>query len=257
MENKMPRKARKNFNSNYYHVIVQGINKEYIFNNNHQIKEYKRILLKKLKDSQITILAYCIMNNHAHLLIYAENVLALSKYMQKVNLSYSQRYNKMNNRVGYVFRDRYYTEEILDKRQLFNCIRYIHNNPVKAKMVNNCGEYPYSSYLEYCNSKMELINNKSLDILFNGNKNYKKEFYNMHFQSKIEEDFFDIKEKSIEDLIKETEDKYNKNILEFKENKEVMIEFLKEARKQSDVTIVELSDILKISKSCVWNYLKK
>lgn len=254
----MPRKARKNFISKYYHVIVQGINKEYIFNEKRYIEEYIKFLLIKKNDNDITILAYCIMNNHAHLLIYTDNILNLSKYMQKVNTAFSQYYNKSKNRVGYVFRDRYYTEEILDKKQLYNCVRYIHNNPIKAKMVNSCREYPYSSYLEYCDgTNMKLINDCSILTLFSDVKNYKKEFYNMHFQTSLEEDFFDIKDKSIKNFIKEAEEKYNKNVLEFKTDKKFMIEFLKEARRQTDVTIAELSDIFKVSKTCIWNNLNK
>lgn len=104
----MPRIARKNSISQFYHVIVQGINKEYIFKNSQYINKYKEIIVKKLEKSDITILSYCIMNNHAHFLIYSEKIENLSKFMQKINTSYSKFYNKENNRVGYVFRDRYY-----------------------------------------------------------------------------------------------------------------------------------------------------
>ena len=63
----MPRIARKKSQSCFYHVIVQGINKEHIFGENRFIKKYKEIILRKLESSEINILAYCIMNNHANL----------------------------------------------------------------------------------------------------------------------------------------------------------------------------------------------
>lgn len=129
----MPRKARKNMNSNYFHVIVQGMNKEAIFNKELYIRKYlKELKLKSQEYDNIKILAYCMMNNHAHLLIFTKEIESLSKFMQRINNSYSNFYNKINNRVGFVFRDRYYTQEILDQRQLYTCLRYIHNNPVKA-----------------------------------------------------------------------------------------------------------------------------
>ena len=68
----MPRIARKNSQSCFYHVIVQGINKEYIFQGNKYMKKYKEIIVDKKKESKVAILAYCIMSNHAHFLLYSE-----------------------------------------------------------------------------------------------------------------------------------------------------------------------------------------
>ena len=81
------------------------------------------------------------MNNHAHLLIFREKSEYVGKYMQRLNTSYSQFYNKINNRVGYVFRNRYYSQDILTAQQLYNCLRYIHNNPVKAEITRTMKEY--------------------------------------------------------------------------------------------------------------------
>lgn len=252
----MPRQARKNLNTCFYHIMVQGINKEYIFNSEFLIQEYKKILFDKLNDSGITILSYCIMNNHAHLLLYSENISNLSKYMQKVNTTYSQFYNKLNKRVGYVFRDRYNSQEILDKNQLYNCIKYIHNNPVKAKMVKDIKNYKYSSYIEFLDlSKRKLINDKSILMIFN-NENYKEEFYRIHNEKNNKDYFYDIKEKDINIFIKEIELKYNKSILELKDNKELVKHIIRRAREETDVKIVELANILDISKTKVWNYLQ-
>ena len=63
------------------------------------------------------------MNNHAHFLIYSEKSEDLSKFMQKIKTSYSFFYNSFNKRVGYVFRDRYLSQEMLSQKQLFNCLK--------------------------------------------------------------------------------------------------------------------------------------
>ena len=63
-----------------------------------------------------------------------------------MNTKYAKYYNKKYNRVGYVFRDRYKCEGIYNEKQLHNCIRYIYNNPVKAGICSNVGDYLYSSY---------------------------------------------------------------------------------------------------------------
>lgn len=253
----MPRITRKNSNSNFYHVIVQGINKKYIFNKSDLINKYIQIIIDKKEKSNITILAYCIMNNHAHFLIFSEKVEYLSKFMQRVNTTYSQFYNKTHKRVGYVFRDRYYSQDILNQQHLYSCIKYIHNNPVKANLCKTMNEYKYSSYNEYLVKKM-IINEDSIRLLFGKTQDYKKDFDFIHnIECSEEFDFVDIKDKEITDLIKEIEKKNNKNIKELKQDKNILKQFIQDARKEIDTTLIELADILDLSKSTIYNYYKK
>ena len=133
--------------------MVQGVNKEYIFNSDDYIEKYLDIINENKKNYNFTIIAYCIMNNHAHFLIYVEDIQELGKFMHKCNLLYAQLYNKERNRVGVLFRNRYQTEPIYDINYLINCIKYIHDNPVKAKMVSKCEDYKYSSYKDYIYNK--------------------------------------------------------------------------------------------------------
>ena len=145
----MSRLARKDLQTQFLHVMVQGINKEFIFNKHDYIQTYLKTINQYEKEFPITIIAYCIMNNHAHLLIHVEEIKFLSKFMHIVNLLYSQFYNKENNRCGVIFRNKYKIEPIYDLSHLINCINYIHLNPVKANIVDNCSKYPYSSYIDY------------------------------------------------------------------------------------------------------------
>ena len=160
----MSRLPRNFIKTSYFHVIVQGINKEYIFNEEMNIKYYIKIMYEVKKEIDVKIISYCIMNNHAHILIKTDNISDLSKYMQKVNTKYGIYYNKKNQRIGYVFRDRYKSEGIYSEKQLHNCISYIYRNPVKAKICKTPEEYPYSNIKEY---KGNIENNgqyKFLDI---------------------------------------------------------------------------------------------
>ncbi len=244
----MPRIARKQSQSCFYHVMVQGIDRSYIFKKSTEVEKFKEIILEKMHQCNVTILAYCIMGNHAHLLIYAEKTDDLSKYMHKVNTAYSFFYNKENERVGYVFRDRYCSQDILDIRQLYNCLRYIHNNPVKAKMCANMEDYTYSSYKEFIGEKY-IITDKSIELLFGNTKNYKEQFVLIHSKYK-EEDFIDIKE-DISTFVANTEKKYGRKISEIKDEKDILKEVIKEARKQTDITIDKLAKILNLSKSTI------
>lgn len=204
----MPRKARKEINSKFLHVMIQGINREYIFNNDKDIKVFLKFVKEKIKEFDLSIIAYCIMNNHAHFLIYTENINLVSKLMKMVNTSYAIYYNKNKERCGYVFRDRFKSEEILSQKHLVSCIQYIHNNPVKAKMCLSQSEYKYSSYNEYKNKPYLINKNKVIEILRKYNINIE-----MFFDKSTE------KYKFIDDM-----DPQNKKIIKIS----VLEEFCKE-----------------------------
>ena len=146
---KMTRRLRKNVESSFLHILVQGVNKEFIFLENKDIEKYQSLLFKIKKEYELKIVAYCIMHNHAHILLYAEENKTLSKFMHIVNTYYANYYNKKYARVGHVFRDRFKSEEISTKEYLYNCINYIHRNPVKAGLCSSESEYEFSSFNKY------------------------------------------------------------------------------------------------------------
>lgn len=186
----MPRISRRSLNTNYIHLIVQGINREKIFKNCEFKDEYLRIFTTKINKTGVKILAYCIMDNHAHFLIYYSNLQELSETMKKINTTYAMKYNKKNDRNGFVFRDRYFTQPITSIKQLYNCLVYIHMNPVKAGVCNNIKEYKYSSYSEYKHG-IRLIDKESTKLIFESDKDYLKQFDFIH-NNKMEIE--DIKE---------------------------------------------------------------
>lgn len=135
--------------------MTQGIKKEYIFEDTKDISEYVNLMYKHKKEYDINIIAYCIMNNHSHMLLQVKNIDKLSRYMYRINGAYGEYYNKKYDRVGYVFRDRFRSEGIFGEKHLYNCIHYIYNNPVVAGICKDLAEYPYSNY-----KKMELWSNE-------------------------------------------------------------------------------------------------
>ena len=155
--------------------MVQGVNKEYIFNDKKHIEKYLEIINENMKDYNLTIIAYCIMNNHAHFLMYVEDIEELGKFMHKSNFLYARMYNEEKKRVGVLFRNRYQTEPIYDVKYLINCIKYIHNNPVKAGMARACEDYQYSSYKDYINNT-GVSQSKIMKKIFGDNCNYSQMF---------------------------------------------------------------------------------
>lgn len=152
----MPRLARNELEGKQFiHVMVQGINKETIFLTEREKLEYIKLLNQYKNEYHITIIAYCVMNNHVHVLVHVKDIEDLTKYMHKINTSYGIYFNKNRRRVGYVYRDRFKTQVINDEKHLYNCIIYIHNNPVKANICQNANEYRYSSYKEFLHKENE------------------------------------------------------------------------------------------------------
>lgn len=216
----MPRSSRKNINSEYIHLITQGIRKEYIFQKEEYKKKYLKIINYTLKEyNEVKVLAYCIMDNHAHLLVNVKDIDCLSGAMRKINTLYAMYYNKKENRVGYVFRNRYYTQQILNRKQLYNTIAYIHKNPVKAGMVEEMKDYINSSY---CDFKFRKINIEIPELIF-GTKQYMEIFNQVH-RDFIDEDIYDVQEE------KEREEEINNERLE-----KLIIKFCEENNTQLEI----------------------
>jgi len=90
------------------------------------------------------------MENHLHLLVKVD-IDKLEILMKKLNVKYAMYYNKFADRNGHVFQDRFRSEAVEDYTYLLGVLRYIHNNPVKAKIVGDMLKYKWSSsYAEWC-----------------------------------------------------------------------------------------------------------
>ncbi len=144
----MPRGARKESATDFYHVIMRGNNRAYIFKDSKDKKYFMNILFRMQTEGLITFVAWCIMDNHIHLVVQAKLV-DLSLAMKRINISYAKRQHRSEHSVGHVFQDRFMSEPVEDDPYLMQVVRYVHNNPVKAKMVNEPLDYKWSSIHAY------------------------------------------------------------------------------------------------------------
>ena len=225
----IPRKARKDLNTPFLHVMVQGVNKEYIFYKKEYIEKYLEIIKKNKQKYNFTIIAYCIMNNHAHFLVYTEDINSFGKFMQKTNLLYAQMYNREEKRCGVLFRNRYQVEPIYNIKHLVNCIKYIHDNPVKAKMVLKCEDYMYSSYKDFINNT-GVTQSKIMINMFGRNCKYKELFNKVYDRKFMDLETYD-EQNYIISGIKEFQKEQKINMIEILSNREIfkkLIVFLKD-----------------------------
>lgn len=147
----MPYRDTKFFNDCYYHVYNRGVNHSNIF----LAKRNYYFFLEKVKQYLspcLEIVAYCLMPNHFHLLILVKREEEVLTALKKLFLSYSKSFNKETNRSGTLFEGRYKSKLVPDNDYLLHLTRYIHLNPVRAKLVNEPDEWKFSSYTDYLKS---------------------------------------------------------------------------------------------------------
>lgn len=144
----MPRPLRINYPNAWYHVMNRGAARQKIFKNTmHRI-----MFLNLLKECHlmfnVTISAYCLMDNHYHLLLSTPEA-NLPRVMRHLNGIYTQLFNRSLKRDGSLFRGRYKAKLIDEDCYQLIVSRYIHLNPVEASLVSHPGEYKWSSYRAY------------------------------------------------------------------------------------------------------------
>jgi len=127
----MTRTARQASSTGYYHIIMRGDNRNWIFQKRQYKLDFMEMIEEQENEGRIEMAAWCIMDNHVHLVLKAE-LDQLSLAMKKINVKFAMRYNLNEKMVGHVFQDRFKSQVIETDQYLLQVIRYVHNNPVKA-----------------------------------------------------------------------------------------------------------------------------
>ena len=128
-----------------HHVIQRGNNREKVFLDKEDFQKYISLLERYSFEKEASILAYCLMTNHVHLLVKPLKENTLYKMMQGITLCYTQYFNRKYFRTGRLWESRYHSCIIDGDKYLWTVSRYIEKNPVRARMVKNPEDYPYSS----------------------------------------------------------------------------------------------------------------
>jgi putative transposase len=131
-----------------YHVIARGNHRQATFLTDLDYEAYLTRLEKYQKRYGVRLYAYCLMPNHVHLLAQTSE-LPLSKFMQALQQAYTQRFNRVHAKVGHLFQGRYKSIICDGDEYLLTLIRYIHLNPVRARLVDDPDTYPYSGHRAY------------------------------------------------------------------------------------------------------------
>lgn len=160
----MPRQARFYNEAGIYHIMMRGNEKKKIFLDNDDRKRFITTLFEIVKEEETDIYAYCLMDNHVHLLLHEEPE-DIARLMKRINVSFASYFNKKYKRVGHLFQDRFKSECVDSIDYLLAAVRYIHNNPLNAGIVSSPEKYRWSSYYDYINTRKR--NNIKTDKVLN------------------------------------------------------------------------------------------
>lgn len=259
----MVRPLRVESETGYYHVMMRGNNKEMIFKEASEKYYFIEQLLHVVKDNKISIVAYCIMDNHVHLLVnsHKESMIQALKW---INIKFPGMYNFKYGRVGHVFQDRFRSEVINSDDHLLRVMRYIHNNPVKAKIVSNILNYKWSSYGTYLGREDKIINAKDNELIMAQFSNSMKQFEEFHFENEMDE-FLEIKEdlerqreERGQEIINKYCQKYKvKQISELSNSKSILEEIIIEFLKKSNLTHRRIGEITGTTRGLVHSISKR
>ena len=128
------------------HVVQRGNNRGACFFDGRDCVRYLHFLLKAALEERCRIHAYCLMSNHVHLLLTPEDEAGCARLMKVVNQRHTQHMNRVHARTGTLWEGRYRSNVVFSARYVLACYRYIELNPVRAGLVRDPAQYPWSSY---------------------------------------------------------------------------------------------------------------
>ena len=159
-------------NGEYYHVFNRGVAKMPIFHNAHDFRRFTKTMLYYQKDgikprfsfttdkaldisafpNNVSLICYCLMPNHFHLLVKQEKEGGITEFISKLSNSYTKYYNTKRKRIGPLFQGEFKAVHIQTTEQLLHLSRYIHLNPLIGYVTKALPLYKWSSYHEYINN---------------------------------------------------------------------------------------------------------
>ncbi|MFA4973354.1 MAG: transposase [bacterium] len=127
-----------------HHIIQRGNRRQRVFFSDEDRACYLALLADNARKNGVSIWAYCLMDNHVHMVAVPESEAALAKAIGDTHRGYTRRINFRENWRGYLWQGRF-SSSPLDERHLFAAVRYVERNPVRARLVQHAEDYRWSS----------------------------------------------------------------------------------------------------------------
>lgn len=160
----MGRKPRIWNPNRFYHIVCRRNHREALFLDEGDFCTFLYILRYIYNKYQFEIPCYCLMTNHYHLMLRSKEQ-TISKIMSLVNKRFADYYNTRYNLNGHLFEKRYFSKEMTDDEGILEVSRYIHRNPLEAKMVKNLQDYKWSSFPIFMNPSLKAPTYMNVNII--------------------------------------------------------------------------------------------
>lgn len=199
----MSRIPRKYSESGIYHIMFRGVNQQNIFEEKQDYIKLLNVISDIKKEMGFEIYAYCFMSNHVHIVLKENGYKEISLIMKRILTKYARWYNIKYKRTGALIANRYKSVPVEVDEYFLHLIRYVHQNPIKAGIVESLKDYQHSSYNEYLTTPIITDTELVLEMISN------TEFEEFHLT--IEDMNFSVsdrKGKSDEEMIFEIKNLY-------------------------------------------------
>ena len=152
-----------------YHLLEPGIRRMEIFQEAYDYQVFLELLREESEEKKCTIHAYCLMTNHFHLLTETGEI-EIGKFMKSLAEKYAMYYNHKYSYRGHVFEGRYKSCLVETDAYFLQTSRYIHLNPVNAKLTEHPEDYPWSSYKTIIQMQDDKIAERQKTLSYFGKK---------------------------------------------------------------------------------------
>ena len=152
----MPRIARVVFSDIPHHITQRGNRREDVFFTNADRQLYLKSLREYSAKEGLYILAYCLMTNHIHLVASPKTLVSLHRTLKPLHTRYANLINRRFGWKGHFWQGRFFSNP-LDEHYMWTAIRYVEQNPVRAKIVKKAQQYPWSSAAAHCGLKKDAL----------------------------------------------------------------------------------------------------
>jgi len=143
----MPRAPRVDVGGQVYHVINRANGRQTIFKTSEDYRHFERLLTTAVEEKGMRLLAYVLMPNHWHLILYPRNDGDLGRFMQWLTLTHTQQYRARTETIGHgqLYQGRYKSFLVDTDQYLLTAIKYVERNPVRAKLAGTCEAWEWGS----------------------------------------------------------------------------------------------------------------
>ena len=153
----MGRSPRLPSRTGCFHVVARGNNQQNVFLEEGDFLAYRDLLCEYGTKYLVAMHHYCLMSNHVHLVLKAADFQGVSRFMHDVQRSYVLFRWRKERFSGHLWQGRFRSFSIEEESYLLECGRYVERNPVRAGIVRDPGDYPWSSYAAYAFGKKDLV----------------------------------------------------------------------------------------------------